>query len=704
MMAIAQKISWSKILIYTSLGLFLLSFGCSLWLGYQYQQTKQEREEQAFTYAQKEADRVQRISNRQLNAQERIASKLSTEITKRDLPYNEIVPSIQNAVQESVGLFGIVVAFEPNTYPGTSRLYAPYYRKKESGEYALVEINQSYDYADSENPAANWYIQTVDAGESQWHSLFGEASREFIILYTAPFYTDDSQDQIAGVVGVARSAETFENEIQSLNLGEEGYISLVNEEGIIVSHPKPEFINATKEEVAKSLNEPQLLSDLNKAIQGGDFYRLRTSAAEENAWTFYKPLAAPGWTVVTMIFTDVLALEPKVEMHMKANIGIAVLASVIFLIILILRIDRGDKKNLWAFSLITALAFLGGITWLWHLVIYYPQHSNRQDHLINNAAVEDVLAPVDEYSTERHQPLLTRIPTGILVEKLNISAHSATVSGYVWQKFPTSLPDSDISAPHFSGIVGRPWIEERYRFEKDDMITVGWFFSLNLEQAFDVRRYPLDEITVNISIEPSSLDKNLVLVPDLFAYEFITSTKLPGVNQTIHVPGWLLQESYFSYTTEDYNVSFGDANILQKDIRPSLSFNIRANRELLSPLISYGVIVFLISVQLFGLIVLNIEKESQILSIAAALFFIVTMTHTSLRKSLAFSTTTYFEYSFIVLYIAIVLGAVNEILARSDLKIPLISYRDNLLVKIAVWPVFLGVIWIISMIFLYPWQ
>jgi len=696
-----SKTLLSRTFLYTSFILCFVSLLGIIWLGNQYIQEKATAKAEALIYAQEQATLVSQGVNERMRSQVEVANLFSEKLTNGDIEYDEVDFLLEEFTKENDEFFGIIVAFESGVYSGADELYAPYYRKGDGGEFSLIQVENNYDYTDTEIPEATWYTETVEKGSPLWHGIFGKASQSFVFIYVEPFFRDSSRTEIAGAVGVVNSIDEFKDKTQFADLGANGYFTITNEEGTVVYHPKPEFLGATKEQVAGALNDPELLNDFLRIAQGEEFYRERLSAAGKEAWTFYTPLVAPKWAILTILYTDIIELPAKSEMRARIDIGIVLMLFITFLIGLVLRVDKGGARKLWFFSAIVALVFLSGIIGMWYLVIEYPVQAEHQKKLTNFGVVQEALLPVDEFSTERYLSPPTRIPTGILVKTLDVLAHRATVSGYIWQKYPQSVPASEIIAPHFLKSVGIQRIEERYRIEEDDSTLVGWSFFVTLEQGFEVTHYPLDEITVNISLDPGAFDQNTILVPDFAEYEFMVSSEQPGVSRLIDVPGWLPSESYFSYQTEDYNVGFGEANILQKDIKPALSFNIRAHREILSPLISYGVVIFLIAIQLFGLAVLRIETGSQVLSLAAALFFIVTVTHTNLRSSLAFNGTTYFEYFFIVLYVAIVAGAINGILMLSTQKKSLLSEQNSQFFKLAFWPTFFGAIWLITMIFFY---
>jgi hypothetical protein len=61
-------------------------------------------------------------------------------------------------------------------------------------------------------------------------------------------------------------------------------------------------------------------------------------------------------------------------------------------------------------------------------------------------------------------------------------------------------------------------------------------------------------------------------------------------------------------------------------------------------------------------------------------------------------SVVYLEYLYFLVYGAILVVSVNSILFASRVNVWLIQYRDNEIVKITFWPVYLGGLFIITLI------
>jgi len=79
------------------------------------------------------------------------------------------------------------------------------------------------------------------------------------------------------------------------------------------------------------------------------------------------------------------------------------------------------------------------------------------------------------------------------------------------------------------------------------------------------------------------------------------------------------------------------------------------------------------------------EEIISTLGFTAALFFVIAITHTALRETVAAVGITYLENLFLLLYLIIILASINSfLLVRAD--IPLLSFRNNLISKLGYWP------------------
>ena len=241
-----------------------------------------------------------------------------------------------------------------------------------------------------------------------------------------------------------------------------------------------------------------------------------------------------------------------------------------------------------------------------------------------------------------------------------------------------------------------------YRYTRNSRQTVGWFFSSEIQQRFDNRRYPLDQAIIKIQIEPSKLSEKYILVPATLDYDYMGPGFKPGLANNLKVRGWRIQNSFFTYDTNGYGTNFGLFRQIPKDAMPNLVYNVRMMRDILSPIIAYCIVIYIVVMQVYGISILKIQNSYQVLSIAAALFLVVAITHNGIREAVAVNGVVYLEYYFILLYLTILATSINAIMWAANVQLPIMTYRDNLLIKIVFWPLFLGISLFFTMLTFYP--
>ena len=84
-------------------------------------------------------------------------------------------------------------------------------------------------------------------------------------------------------------------------------------------------------------------------------------------------------------------------------------------------------------------------------------------------------------------------------------------------------------------------------------------------------------------------------------------------------------------------------------------------------------------------------NTSGFIGASSALFFVVLLAHIQLREQFAGTSIVYIEYFYILMYALLVLATVNTYLftVRSNFLHGIILYEDNILFKVAYWPVVL---------------
>ena len=241
-----------------------------------------------------------------------------------------------------------------------------------------------------------------------------------------------------------------------------------------------------------------------------------------------------------------------------------------------------------------------------------------------------------------------------------------------------------------------------YRFQRGNVEVIGWTFRAKLKQQPQVAKYPFDEAEIQIQIWPKSLNKNIVLVPDLDEYQFTNPTQTPGLVESLVLEDWTVKRSFFGYRYNKYNATFGSSQVIKKFNIPDLSFNIDIRRNILSPMVAYAITLSVVMALMFAVMVIHAETSFNVLSYAAALFFVVAVTHVGLRSELNTHDVVYLEHGFIIMYLVLLSVSINSMIFYSSINVPIVQYQDNLIPKLLYWPALQGILLAITISVFYP--
>jgi hypothetical protein len=228
----------------------------------------------------------------------------------------------------------------------------------------------------------------------------------------------------------------------------------------------------------------------------------------------------------------------------------------------------------------------------------------------------------------------------------------------------------------------------------NDNISI-WYFSAALRQPFDYSLYPFNKENVWIRFWPNDLQHNVILVPDFEGYSTIIPHELPGIEKNFIIEGWSVKESYYSYRINEYNTNLGLKSSRYSEF-PELYFNVEIEPNAISVFMSDAIPLIIIVLLLFAVLMITTVKEKKVgifgfgslpvLAFCGSLFFVLMISHISLRDHLSLNEFIYFEFFYFELYFAILVLSVNSILLASSYKSKIINYRDNLIVKLSFWP------------------
>ncbi|MCP3799813.1 hypothetical protein NLX83_11155 [Allokutzneria sp. A3M-2-11 16] len=357
-----------------------------------------------------------------------------------------------------------------------------------------------------------------------------------------------------------------------------------------------------------------------------------------------------------------------------------------------------EPRHYWICSAAVSALCLAGLVGTWHLV-------HEDDHHVVIGAEVTSTETTDAYLAQElprgSNPW--RVPTGVYLESIQFAnSNEVKVSGYVWQRYsdeiPASvargvvLPEADDSYP----------AKQAYRHREPGAEVIGWYFKTAFVQKFDYTRYPLDRQDVWIRMWHPDLDRRVVLTPDFGAYPRPwEANAMHGLDPQFVTARWQPQSTLFSYSRHDYTTNFGQGRYADRPPFPELYFNLLVSRQFHGPLFETLVPTGFIAVLVFAALFVTTRGDELrrtfvgftsfgVISFAVSMVLVVAVRQNAIREATAAPGIVYLEYYSFVLYLVVLLSAINALLVTARNPTMVVRWRDNLLPRIAYWPVLFG--------------
>jgi len=315
-----------------------------------------------------------------------------------------------------------------------------------------------------------------------------------------------------------------------------------------------------------------------------------------------------------------------------------------------------------------------------------------------------------------------KIKTGVFIQSLQFfNSTDVNLTGYIWQRYKDGEHDDIKPSSSEVGFILPEQVNagddieprEVYRMRDGDEEVIGWYFEATLRQPFDYVDYPFDHKTVWVRMWHKEFSRNIVLVPDFDAYKSTGVDDIFGIEKNIVLGTWVRQNTFFDYKLSSYDTNFGIADYIGQENFSELHYNIVLKRKFENAFIIYLLPLFLVATLLFSAL-LTVSNNDQLsdrlgfnvsgfIGACSALFFVVMLAHIQLREQFPGSETVYIEYFYILMYGLLVTATANTYLFSinsSGRWLNIIHYQDNLITKVAFWPVVLSCLIIITWMFL----
>lgn len=651
-----------------------------------------------------------------------IAHNIVADLESGAQPYDEIQARLRAEVDARPDIDGLAVTFEPFAYDPELRLYQ-HYIYRTNGAFDTLD-GATYDYSQPPNdqpdsPRTAWYHDPLNNG-ALWNEPFtATGAGKVLIEYGIPFYRVDqphTRENVAGVVTIDYSLQDMRDLTAALELGATGYGMVFSTSGTFLAHPVPDYVvNQSVFALA-----PELSDAASRALAGERLtFETVDTVTGESAWAFFEPLPSTEWGLGILLNKS--EFMPNAQDNVRQSMLIALSASAFVLCLAAFLLSTPPRRPIApvvVYSVFCAICLVL-ITLSW--VLAAGLHGTRGTRMADIVSVERYLAnylhslpngnvTANDTTGTIIGEMIT-IPTGVLIQTVEFpTPTSARMNGYVWQSYPL---DSEIE----QGVIFQQRIGEEATFDEINRVVQGdrevviWYFGIELKQNFNPSLFPFDNRAVTLRLAPVDLAHNVILTPDFTAYNLINPRLLPGLDVETRVNNWHIQETSYSYERSAFNADFGLRQRMNFPSPPELHFTINMSRAFLGSFIAYLLPGLVVALMLFAFLI-NERKQGDkdeittTLNYAAALFFVVAISHSSLRDSVGAEGLTYMEYLYILLYVAIIVVAAETFLEVRLKELPKwlpIDRRAIIrMIHLLYFPVFLGTLLVVTLALFIP--
>lgn len=630
-----------------------------------------------------------------------VGEAVATELETGALPYDELTEQLSQVLGDFEALFGIAVTFTPFSYDPDLELYQVYVSRNRVGEI-IVQEGATYNYTlpqngDPDLPNTDWYLEPLANG-AQWNDpFFATGAQQVLIEYAVPFHAVDDPDQIVGVVTLDFTLLGTRILLERLDLGARGYAYLTDRDGQFLANPISDYVLVESFASLAAADDNETLATLAEFTEAQEAFTisLEDPLVGGQAWMFSQPIISTGGMLGVVInqqdFAPSIRETLQAQMLMALTIGLSLWA----FLSLVWRIDKGETHALVLSAATYTFICLGLVVLAWALKSQLGRDTPAA--ITSEAQITTALAATrpDAALLDETLPLeIIEIPTGIQIEAMDFdSPTSATLNGLVWQRLPANLPDDFIEGFRLPQRIGpESAIEEIYRAQQGTETIVIWSVDIVLRQDFDPQLFPFDARFIGMRLEPADLRGNVVLVPDLRGYDLIAPELKPGVDSEVFLYNWRLEGSFYHYERVVQNTHFALTSRLASPPLPTLNYTIILERRFIGPFIAYLLPGIIVSLMVYAYMLRDRDPgdENEIdntLNYAAALFFVVVVSHAALRDNTAAVGITYMEYFYLLIYIGIITVALNDIVIAKRPQFLFVTFHNNLLPRLLFWPV-----------------
>ncbi len=466
----------------------------------------------------------------------------------------------------------------------------------------------------------------------------------------------------------------------------------------------------------------------------------------EPAWLFYARIPTADWVLGFVVIKKVILAGDRTAFHYHLGIFFAAVNGLACLLIALALVTLRETARIWVIVLVVTLtpAVAIGVTWKLHkdssadFTVSELVHTSNSGEFEVAGGLEQLSETIDDYFSYVSSVSADLKPHTVLagvflqaIEPGQSSGDGWRLSGTIWQRYANGVPEGEVPGFEFPDAVDTPQFEPFYDVQDGDTRTIAWNFTVTVQPERDLGAYPLDRMELQLRLAHREVSRPIVLVPDVAEYELIVPIARPGLSPGIKPDDFEITGSEFGYSTTSINSTMGIPNFARQSGFPELTFTVHMTRKFLDPFISQMIQLVVIMLLLFTVHLMatrpaefsmvisprtlpkgmaarlwaaehpmthswsddevtepaggNYYVQATLTSVLA-LMFVTILAHNNLRSTIDATEIVYLDYAYFVLYVALLLVAVNSLVFGTGRGGRFVHWRKNLLPELLYWP------------------
>ncbi len=700
--------------IFLLLGVIVSIIAASV-CAYNLRKNKQANSTNAIHAAKTQASQTVNLLDESVNNIESLVQAFADDLSTGALSDEFIEKRMLTDLRENPSLIEFTLAYAPYAYSKDTELYAFTVGRTSDKKFKKSYFGDVFDYTKPSKPGepnSDFYIKAIKQGSIWLDPMLESYSSLPAISYSVPFF-DATTKKPRGVVAISYDLSVIQKIIDDIKIGETGYGFVMSLNGTLMAFPTKSYVSNQESFITLAQEEAneKLMTIAQRALTAKEpfhdmFFDTKTN---QSYYVYITPTTKAGWSVAVIFANDEISSSPLDIKRSYFCIVLYILFALLGLIALFCHVERNNLSVIRKFSVFAALVIFVALLAIWKIIIHtntvYNTHKDGTvivDQSRLNKFLSEVRDNVKNSQSDEPQPLF--MPTGIHLYSFSLpKIQQVALSGNIWQKLDLSLFKDVPKEIQLPQDISLSFKELTKSIEGTTEVRVSTFdTTIFNEQNFS--EFPFDAINIKVNLSSQDLARNIILVPDLVAYDSINPIDKPGIEKDFALPGFDIQKTFFSLKKVMPSNDFGLQAYRSITEHYQLIYNIIIRRKLLNSFIIYILPLIVILIALFATLfgMREVEKYDPLRSLGAyaSLFFGLIILHRAIREQYGVVSTLYIEYAFFYTYITMLLLVIHAVIVYGPNSN---KTFDDIITPLALyfyWPIQLS-LWLITTVFLF---